>query len=189
MEKPNNKGFTLIELIVSFAILAVVSTSLVALVSQSMEYYRRVSSTATLQYESQIVMTQIRERSINCNGAIRFVNADNTLYILNVESCCCGDDGDLTAGIFRYNGGTNTLEYAEGSFGTLAAPFDHVGDDGFEPVSENVNDFEVTVNRNSIIVRIGFFNQNNSYTGRQTIALRNDPTTANNAILAGLTGG
>jgi len=183
MKKPNNKGFTLIELIVSFAILGVVSASLVALVSQSMEYYRKVTQTATLQYESQIVMTQIRERSINCNGAVRFCDKTNTLYILNVEARSDGDE-DLNVSIFRYNAAANRLEYVDGSFGTMGLSDDKVDYTQLSPVSENVNHFEVTVNRNSIIVEIGFFNQNNDYTGRQTIALRNDPTKDHKEILA-----
>jgi hypothetical protein len=168
------------ELIVSFAIFGVISLTLVGLISSSMEYYRRISSTVNLQYEYQIVMTQIREYAINCNGAIFFGN--NTLYILNVD----GDD--LTANVFIFDAANTRLTYEERSFGTLYDPADD-WDSTANPggiggvLSENIEVFRSIGTfgpaTTDLTLEMTFANgtgrHRREYLGEQTIAMRNAP--------------
>jgi prepilin-type N-terminal cleavage/methylation domain-containing protein len=180
VKKLCNKGFTLIELLVSFAILGVVSITLVGLITSSMEYFRRVNSNVNLQYEYQIVMTQIREYAINCNGAIHFDSTNNVLYILNVD-----ETGNLTGHIFDFDG-TDTLSYEERGFGTPASPAADWGDTDATDrpsgiLSSNISNFApgFTAGSTRLIAAMTFVNNDRgrprTYTGQQTIALRNAP--------------
>lgn len=69
--KANNKGFTLIELIIAAAISIVVLASLVSLIGQSMNYYRRSNEQISLQMEAQVILNQLKDL---------IVEADNVKY-------------------------------------------------------------------------------------------------------------
>ncbi|MCL2638872.1 MAG: type II secretion system GspH family protein [Oscillospiraceae bacterium] len=78
----NNKGFSLVELLVSFAIFGVLCTALVGFITMSSRSYRKTSDMINLQIEYQVVMTMLSEYVIDCNGSIEF--NDNTLTVTNV---------------------------------------------------------------------------------------------------------
>ncbi|MDR2559855.1 MAG: type II secretion system GspH family protein [Oscillospiraceae bacterium] len=75
------KGFSLIELLVSFAIFAVLCAALVGFISMSSRTYRRTTDMVNLQIEYQIVMNMLAEYIIDCDEEIEF-DAD-TLTITN----------------------------------------------------------------------------------------------------------
>ena len=54
--KNNHRGFTLLELIVSFAILSVLVLVVVGFMSAGAGTYRSVSTETTLQYNSQLTL-------------------------------------------------------------------------------------------------------------------------------------
>ncbi len=98
--KGNNKGFTLIELVVVIAIMSIVMTSVFSFMTTSSYFYSSVNHSANLQYESQVAMSQIQEYVLSCGEEMTwdttkkelivknsaadyktFYNQDNTLYI------------------------------------------------------------------------------------------------------------
>lgn len=76
--KKNNKGFSLIELLVALSILAVISLTLVTFMGSSSRTYTRTSTEATLQAEAQVVANAISDRIIDCTE-----NIDYSTTVLN----------------------------------------------------------------------------------------------------------
>ncbi|MDR0248314.1 MAG: type II secretion system GspH family protein [Oscillospiraceae bacterium] len=155
--KRGNGGFTLIELLVSFVILGVVSTGLVALMTAGSRTFRNVSNTSDVQYECQVVLSQVAEHIINCNGGIAVV-------------------GTLSNGIYR--GGTL---YVVDRDGTTTA-FTRSGSNNFmlngDVLSEIVTTFtaELTAPLDDcaeVTVTMTFTKGNRTYTGTQIISQRN----------------
>jgi prepilin-type N-terminal cleavage/methylation domain-containing protein len=61
----NNRGFTLVELLVTFGILAVVMVMVGVIIGMSSGTYKNISDDLNLQYESQLAMSQIQEYVID----------------------------------------------------------------------------------------------------------------------------
>lgn len=72
MIKKENKGFTLIELIVTVAIIAIFSGVVVTAVGTGANSYRNTSSSAKAQMETQDVMDQIQNMIIDVNRSVYY---------------------------------------------------------------------------------------------------------------------
>ena len=68
----NNKGFTLIELIVTIAIMAIFSGVVLTVIGTGANSYRNTSSTAKAQMETQEVMDQIQNMIIDVNRSVYY---------------------------------------------------------------------------------------------------------------------
>lgn len=173
----NNKGITLIELIVSFAILGILILMLVGFISSGSNTYRSVSADVNLQIELQIAMNHIKEYLIDCNGGICYDG--KTLYILNVE-----EEDSFTEHRFLWN--ENTIDYEKYTFSV----------EQFTPqyqegglLTDRVEGFYVTMEKpenekdlfwptTSVSVEINMSRLGKVQTGLETIALRNSVYTA-----------
>ncbi|MCL2697063.1 MAG: prepilin-type N-terminal cleavage/methylation domain-containing protein [Oscillospiraceae bacterium] len=150
----SNKGFSLIELLVSFAIFGVLCAALVGFITMSSRSYRRTSDMVNLQIEYQIVMNMLSEFVMGCNGSIAF-NADTGTLTIN--------DGDGTVNTFALDDGGLFLN------GNI--------------VSRNVTAFtavrETGDNLLGITMSFSPTNPGDSrvYTAEQLINLRNSPDT------------
>ncbi len=106
----NNKGFTLVELLVAIAILSIIAVGITVLMSSGSSIYEDTNRTINLQYDSQIVNAQIGEHAIDCNAGI-VIDGDN-LFLANLVQ----DDDELTKDeillkVFHHSG--SSLLYAE----------------------------------------------------------------------------
>ena len=79
----NNRGLTLLELIITFALLGIVSLAITGLLSTGANSYRRVSTEVSLQYESQLAMNQLQEYLIDSNGGVYFDG--DILYVADAD--------------------------------------------------------------------------------------------------------
>ena len=79
--KKNNKGFSLVELLVAISILAVISLTLVTFMGSSSRTYTRTSTEATLQAEAQVVANAISDRIIDCTDNIDY----STTVLSNID--------------------------------------------------------------------------------------------------------
>lgn len=78
----NNKGYTLVELLVSMAITAVVVTIVISFLVTNSKNYTYASEEVNLQMESQTVMNQLYENIIEANWLeLKDVNSDKALLI------------------------------------------------------------------------------------------------------------
>ena len=70
--KKKNRGFTLIELIVTVAIMAIFSGVVLSMIGTGANSYRKTSSTAKAQMETQDVMDQIQNMIIDVNRSVYY---------------------------------------------------------------------------------------------------------------------
>jgi ribosomal protein L1 len=82
--KTDNRGLSLLELILAFALLAVISAIMLGFMVAGSRMYRTVSGEVSLQIQSQTVMAQIKEFVVDCNGKIAYDGG--TLTITNTDA-------------------------------------------------------------------------------------------------------
>ena len=87
MNRKNNKGLSLVELIVAIAILAVVSIGILGFVAFSSRNYSSANKNVKLQYEQQMTVNRIRDIVLETSRGIAF---DDTAHKLTVFSDTAG---------------------------------------------------------------------------------------------------
>ncbi len=168
----NNKGFTLVELLISISIASVLIITITSFMSISARTYADLTRTVDLKYESQIVMAQIQDRFIDCNGGIAYEN--DTIYVVNKNS-------DSTKSIYVYKLDADTNELL---FGTTTS--DENDDLVSFASSSNVSSLmSASVDILNIIAEsdeitsleliTGYVNRDQRYDATQNIFLRNSP--------------
>ncbi len=78
-----NKGFTLVELLVSMCILAIVMTELMALMFNSSKLYQNGAFEVSLQSEAQQIIQQFEELAIDADTSVSFNEATKTITVSN----------------------------------------------------------------------------------------------------------
>lgn len=73
-----NRGFTLVELIVTVAIIAIFSGVVLSVIGTGANSYRKTSSTAKAQMETQEIMDQIQDTIIDVNRSVYYSYRDET---------------------------------------------------------------------------------------------------------------
>ena len=73
-----NKGFTLIELIVTIAIIAIFSGVVLTFITTGSNIYRSTSSSAKVQMETQETFDQIEELLIDVNRSMYYANGSGS---------------------------------------------------------------------------------------------------------------
>jgi len=104
--KNNDKGITLFEIVVSMAILGILSVSVVMFISVSSRNYRKTSTDVNLQYESQLAVNQIKDMVIDSNQSIAYygMSADNKLVAgLDDNALPLQVDGKIVKKLYVYN--------------------------------------------------------------------------------------
>lgn len=191
----NNKGFTLVELLVSVVIFAVVLAGAFGFMIAAAKSYNKVNDRLEIQSQSQAALNLIEEYVIDCNLGISFESGANyvkdgksyptgTLYILNEE-----ENGNYTVHIFKL-GSDEVLRYAE-----VTVTDDDVTKDATtgeitlsfsEPAGDKVTDkaveFSVSYTPDSetreigtVNITLGMIKRSAEYEGTINIALRNKP--------------
>jgi len=166
----NQKGFTLVELIVSVAILSVLLVAIMGFVVSGARAYGSVNATVTLQTLSQQAMGQVESYLIDCNGGLAF--SGDTLYVVDRN-----DDGTTcTAYVFRLDG-------TELYFGKN----DDAGKDSAlssgDLMTRDLAAFTAAPSRSSgkasaVDVEMEFEYRGKTYSATEHIALRNNPVVA-----------
>ncbi|MCR4755125.1 MAG: SH3 domain-containing protein [Lachnospiraceae bacterium] len=87
MIRKNNKGLSLVELIVAVAILAIVGVGIMGFVSFSSRNYTQANKNVKLQYEQQMTVNRIRDIVLETSRAIAY---DDTTHSLTVFSDTAG---------------------------------------------------------------------------------------------------
>jgi prepilin-type N-terminal cleavage/methylation domain-containing protein len=146
----NKRGFTLVELLVGFAIFGVICLALVGFITMSANSYRRTSSMINLQIEYQITMSMIQAYAVECKDSIEVRDGE-----LHIDSY-----------VFRFREGDG-LFLASGASG---------GNDDI--VSRYVTAFEAEIRPNNLLaVTVTFEHLGRVYSATQLTHLRNNPDT------------
>ena len=139
----DNKGFSLIELVISIAIIMTISGSIVSFLLAGSNSYSSVITTADLQQDAQLVMNQISDIVISAEKSVNFDTATDTLEVVN----------ETEKYKISWDKSKKILNYAENS--------------------ENISDFMVNIENNKVKIRIKFENNSKAYAKEETITLRN----------------
>lgn len=179
--KMNNRGFSLVELIVATAILGIIALGAGAFMVAGARAYSSLNYTVRLQNEAQLAMAQLQEYTVDCAKGITWVPAGTggTLYIAN----------DAKVHVFECAGGT--ISY---STSALAETLDFTGSDEVDGalLAEHVESMSVAFDVDSgvpgvsnpkakqVEITLSMTRNGKSYTATQVIALRNQPAHAAN---------
>ena len=174
----SNKGLTLLELIVSFALLGIVSAAVVGLVSTGAGTYRSVNTEVSLQYESQLTMNQLQEYLIDCNGGICWDSTNKTLYAADTD-----ESGAIT--VYRFQQTGDQLYYSSGTVTGQSCDF---GEEYLLSSYVDVFDFSYTHRTDSTgrslcsscIVTLRLTLGTRSYQAQQSLTMRNPALTSSN---------
>jgi prepilin-type N-terminal cleavage/methylation domain-containing protein len=161
--RESNRGYTLVELIVSVAILGILVAAVGAFAVSGSRAYASVSAGVNLQVESQMTLGQLREYTLDCNTAV--CGENNILQLLSRE-----EDGSYTQHIFRLRG--SELQYERVTYRAgESTPTSKIG-----RVSRYVESFTVTeVSPESVTVSLTLARRGKTYTATETLAMRNSP--------------
>lgn len=166
-----NKGFTLVELMVSIAVLGIVMSIIGLIINTSANTYGGITTDINLQYESQTAMSQLQEYILDCNGAIGIkkdpLNLKNELYIYHKN-----DDNSYNAYKFAVSPTSNVLLFYMNNNAPGNSNFDNTAP---QPLSNFVQGFtaDMSLNGRSIVITLIYKQGSRSYTGSQTITCRN----------------
>ena len=164
-KKSNNKGFSLVELIVSLAIVMIVGGSIVSFLLAGSNSYASVITNTDLQEEAQLVVNQISDMVITAEKAVNFNNSAKKLEVFNENEKyeIVFKDADMRLYYNKFNTRPGTRDFDIVSADVLMA--------------ENVADFWADVSKaestNKISIKIVFESKSNTYEKKETITLRN----------------
>ena len=151
MKRADNRGLSLLELVIAIALLALVSTMLLGFMTTGSTMFRRISTDISLQMDAQIAMTQLREYVIDCNDTLRYNESARTLTVLNSDA-----SGAAQEHIFVWDEADGTLRY------------------NGDPLAERIAAFHLIQMDGAVEITLVFSHLAETHRSTQTVALRND---------------
>lgn len=190
--KKNNKGFSLVELIVAFAIAAIAGLAVYGMMSVGGNIFRSSSREVGLQYEQQIVVNQIRDYILESSDSICYDEASKSLYVFSQgikEVTTSGvttaeDSYDITELTLIKDldesgapAETGQIKYRTVSVLDVADDYkSKLNDEDRVVLGENVKDivYDLTeVEKGKVTFTITFLDQDKEIASTQTVSLRN----------------
>lgn len=104
IRKGNQKGFSLVELIVAMAILAIASGAIVGFLRVASHFYQNVSSDVDLQYESQQAINQMESLLVDSTKGVSFQSDTLMIYADNIRHS------------IRWDAASNRLYYSKAEY-------------------------------------------------------------------------
>ena len=151
--RKDNRGLSLLELVVSIAILGMVSAILVSFMSTGSAMFKRVSTDVSLQMQSQMLATQLTEYIIDCNESIEFSGGQGAAH-LTVRNTT---PGGIVEHRFDWNGTTGIVTYNDK-----------------DEMAEYVSFLGVEITGNTVTLTLHLAKDEDFYVSTHTVALRND---------------
>lgn len=170
----NNKGFSLVELIVALAIFAIAGVAVFGFMVNSSRLYQRSNVDVKLQYEQQLAVNQIRDMVVESDKGIYFDSASKTLALYGARKIEGGNK------VYPVTAITYDQTQKKLYFGTKE--FTAVNEITFADItmekllSENVMDFKVDltkVKNDKVLFEVTFMVGDKQQTVKETVALRN----------------
>ena len=137
-KKGDSKGFTLLELIISVAVLSVIMVMIFSIMSSGSFFFNKSNNMMKVTYSLQETMSQVKETVIDCSKAIK-IDSSTEFVVVNKT----GEDSYMACA-YSYDSGAKVLNYGETTF---TSPTDTTlpGKIKCDKVlTEGVTDFSVT---------------------------------------------
>lgn len=158
--KHNNKGFTFVELIVGIVIFGLITAAAMGFLVTASKTYSSVNSSLSQRLETQLVLNQIEEYLIDCNGSLSFSTADKTLRIANI------DGGNEMVYVFKLS--DSQLLFGSGNAQNATAV-----------VADGVTDFSVELGASRAVITLSTEMRGRVLKESRTVAFRNEPKIVN----------
>lgn len=172
--RQNNKGFSLVELIVALAIFGIAGVAVFGFMVNSSRLYQRTNVEVKLQYEQQLAVNQIRDMVVESDRGIYFDEASKTLALYGAAK----QEGAATVypvTVVRYVESEQKMYYGIKNFAALA-DVSFAAVDTTKLLAENVKAFKVDltkVKNDKVLFDVTFIVGDKEQTAKETVALRN----------------
>lgn len=187
MIRSDERGFTLVELVISMAMFSVVMIAIMIFMTTGTRSYGTAKNELNLQMESQMLLNQIRDLTYSANYAT-YDDANKALLLYDVQkvktvtpspsaspapsSAPTTKTAKVTAvymkdgALYLRNNLDPSLVDAATLSGTCVASDDYL-------FSRYMSDFEATIKKNDVKLTIKMKNGNSKYTLNEGITIRN----------------
>lgn len=168
--RQRKKGFSLVELIVSFAILAIIALSVSIMMSAGTNSYLRVNKRISLSYV-QHSLKQIEEYVTDCNGICQ---ENGTTYITKAVNS--GGEQKLMLYALSFDEESGTLSLTENTIQNGSVVSGET-----QPISDKISAFDLEFKRKSddtltgISITMTAKIDNSTYTKNKILTFRNTP--------------
>ena len=181
----DSKGFTLLELIISVAVLSVIMVMIFSIMTSGSVFFEKSNSMMKVSYSLQETMSQIKETVIDCSKAIKIDGSSSTEFVVVNKL----SDDSYMACAYKYDSTNKVLNYGETVFsgpgdGNLPTKIEN----SYQVLAEGVTDFSATPEKStkmdgetesykvkSLSVKVTVEKNGRSDTAVETIAPRNNP--------------
>ena len=189
-KKGDSKGFTLLELIISVAVLSVIMVMIFSMMTSGSIFFEKSNTMMKVSYSLQETMSQIKETVIDCSKAIKIEESGGTEFVVVNQT---GTDSYMACA-YKYDSSDKKLYYGETVFsGTGDANLPSKIASSYKILAEGVTDFSATPEKKTKQVDEDTFNlvkslnvsvtvekNGRSDTAVETIAPRNNPLMVTN---------
>lgn len=173
----DNRGISLIELLVAIAAMSIVTAAVVGFLNVSLQTYRSTNQDIDLQYEAQLVTNQLKDLLIDANNTVSYDTESvggSEERVMKIYNKVSSTDG--TVAEIRWKQAEGKLYYAKYSHDiehntTSSTPL-------IEPslMGEHMTDFSVDLTglpSGKILFTMNFDVGDRTYAGTSTVTLRN----------------
>ena len=176
--RKNNRGFTLVELMVSMVILGIIALAASAFMVAGTKTYSSLNYAVRLQYEAQLVMAQLQEYTVDCTKGIAWDAAKKTLYIANEDSDPDTDDAVIHMFVHDAAEGAQNIVYKriDCEHSTFVEQIDSTTSFAVDALmAEHVKSMNVVFDGTQAKITLEMTRGNKTYIATQVIAMRNQP--------------
>ena len=129
-QKLNNRGLTLIEMVIAIAIIGIFSTVVITFITSGANFYRKTSITTKLQSDMQTTLERIENAIMDTNKSIAYtysnggsaiendinqpVTAEKEVVCTSTDLSVSAKEGDCLLTIFQWSPSEQILYYNEG---------------------------------------------------------------------------
>ena len=164
VKKSNNKGFTLVELIIVMAIMGLVGLAVAGFIGTSSSQYKSATKEVDLQYEAQIFMNQLGDMVQSASKVTAFTYSATAGDVEVFEVTKKSEDPESGNIVYKLTLNLDKSKvYMQKDSGSK------------ELMAEYVSGFKATIDKdkNSVNFDVDFKNDNKTYNVTQNFTMRN----------------